>query len=75
MAFDDTRARAELGYTSRPAGHALDDSARWFVEHGYVEAPRAAQIRWNPPGGVDALTLLAGLSALVGSSAPHYAWG
>ena len=50
MTFDDTRARAELGYTSRPADHALYESARWFVDHGYVDAPRAAQIRWNPPG-------------------------
>lgn len=49
MTFDDSRARAELGYTSRPAGHALYESARWFVEHGYVAPARAAQIRWSAP--------------------------
>jgi len=51
MTFDDTRAREELGYTSRPADLALYDSARWFVEHGYVTPARAAQIRWSPPPG------------------------
>ena len=51
MNFDDARAREELGYTTRPAAEALYDSARWFVEHGYVRAERAARIRWNAPGG------------------------
>jgi dihydroflavonol-4-reductase len=50
MTFDDSRARDELGYTSRPAAEALYDSARWFVERGYVSPPRAALVRWNPPG-------------------------
>ena len=49
MTFDDSRARTELGYTSRPAASALFDSARWFVERGYVRAQRAEQIRWSPP--------------------------
>lgn len=49
MTFDDTRARRDLGYTSRPAAHALYDSARWFVENGYVTTERAAQILWSPP--------------------------
>jgi dihydroflavonol-4-reductase len=49
MTFDDSRAREELGYTSRPAALALCESARWFVEHGYVDADRAAMVRWNPP--------------------------
>ena len=32
MAFDDSRARRELGYSPRPAAEALADSARWFVD-------------------------------------------
>jgi dihydroflavonol-4-reductase len=49
MTFDDSRARAELGYRSRPAAAALYESARWFADHGYVSAERLAQLRWNPP--------------------------
>lgn len=45
MAFDDSRARAELGYTSRPAREALVDSVRWYLDNGYVKASRAAVIR------------------------------
>ena len=44
MRFDDARARTELGYTSRPARDALDDAVRFFVDEGYVTAPRAARI-------------------------------
>ena len=46
MAFDDSRARTELGYTSRPAEDAIEDSARWFVEHGYVDERHRARIAW-----------------------------
>jgi dihydroflavonol-4-reductase len=46
MAFDDSRAREELGYTSRPAEDAIEDSARWFVDHGYVAGTRRARISW-----------------------------
>lgn len=49
MTFDDARARAEIGYSSRPAALALFDSAQWFVEHGYVSAERVQMIKWNPP--------------------------
>lgn len=49
MTFDDTRAREELGYHSRPAAVALFESARWFVDHGYVTPARAAKIEWRPP--------------------------
>jgi len=49
MTFDDSRARDELGYRSRPAAWALYDSARWFVEHGYVKAERVALVRWRAP--------------------------
>ena len=49
MTFDDVRARTELGYRSRKAALALYESARWFVEHGYVIPERVAQIHWNPP--------------------------
>jgi dihydroflavonol-4-reductase len=44
MAFDDGRARRELGYTSRPAAAAIEDSARWFVDNGYVRPRRAKRI-------------------------------
>ena len=44
MVFDDARARAEIGYTSRPAADAIEDSARWFVDHGYVGAKRLARM-------------------------------
>ncbi len=36
MIFDDSRARRELGYISRPAREAVDDSVRWFLDNGYV---------------------------------------
>ncbi len=49
MIFDDSRARTELGYTSRDPALALYDAARWFVEHDYVDAERAAKINWSPP--------------------------
>ena len=51
MTFDDARARTEIGYTSRPASHALYDSARWFVEHDYVDAERVALVEWHAPDG------------------------
>jgi dihydroflavonol-4-reductase len=50
MAFSDQRARAEIGYTSRPAREAIEESARWFADHGYVSAARRAAIRWRAPG-------------------------
>jgi dihydroflavonol-4-reductase len=40
MAFDDSRARTELGYTSRPARDALADALTWFVDQGYVTRQR-----------------------------------
>lgn len=46
MLFDDARARSELGYSSRPSPEALERSARWFVDNGYVSERRAAKIRW-----------------------------
>jgi dihydroflavonol-4-reductase len=51
MTFDDSRARHDLGYTSRPAAEALYDSARWFVEHGYVDAERSRMLNWHAPSG------------------------
>ena len=58
MIFDDTRARKELRYTSRPPGGGLEDSARWFIESGYVRPGRRAKISWSatshgppPPNG------------------------
>jgi dihydroflavonol-4-reductase len=55
MVFDDSRARTELGYTSRPAAEAIESSARWFVDHGYVRPSRYARITMPAAGGrVDA---------------------
>jgi dihydroflavonol-4-reductase len=48
MAFDDARARNELGYSPRPSVEAIEDSARWFVENGYVSARRRSKIVWAP---------------------------
>jgi len=50
MTFDDSRARKELGYRSRPAALALYDSAQWFVQNGYVRAERVAKLHWSIPG-------------------------
>ena len=47
MVFSDARARRELGYQSRPAGEAIERSARWFAENGYVSAKRLAAIHWR----------------------------
>ena len=47
MIFNDERARAEIGYASRPAGEAIRESARWFADNGYVSARRRAAIRWR----------------------------
>ena len=50
MAFDDSRARTELGYAPRPAREALEDSARWFVERGDVSDRRTKRIHWRAGG-------------------------
>jgi dihydroflavonol-4-reductase len=49
MIFDDSRARSEIGYSSRPAIEAITDSARWFVDHGYVRPARRSRISWPTP--------------------------
>jgi dihydroflavonol-4-reductase len=36
MAFDDSRARTELGYAPRPAREAIAESAAWYLDNGYV---------------------------------------
>jgi dihydroflavonol-4-reductase len=53
MSFDDSRARDELGYTSRPAAVALERAARWFVETGAVRPDRAARCTWPSSGSDD----------------------
>jgi dihydroflavonol-4-reductase len=45
MKFSDSRAREELGYSSRPATEAMADAARWFCENGYVSHRRLGRIR------------------------------
>jgi ornithine--oxo-acid transaminase len=47
MIFNDDRARAEIGHKSRPARLAIEDSARWFTDNGYVSADRLAAVRWQ----------------------------
>jgi ornithine--oxo-acid transaminase len=47
MIFNDDRARAEIGHKSRPARLAIEDSARWFADNGYVTPGRMAGIRWQ----------------------------
>jgi dihydroflavonol-4-reductase len=47
MMFDDSRARREIGHSPRPASDAFADSARWFVDNGYVSAKRVARIRFT----------------------------
>jgi dihydroflavonol-4-reductase len=47
MVYDDSRARSEIGYGSRPAREALTRSARWFADNGYVSRRRLAKIRWT----------------------------
>jgi dihydroflavonol-4-reductase len=49
MTFDDSRARTELGYASRPARDAIEDSARWFVDNGYVVPGRQATFALASP--------------------------
>ncbi len=39
MFFDDSKARRELGYTSRPYREGLVDAIAWFAQAGYL--PRA----------------------------------
>jgi dihydroflavonol-4-reductase len=46
MVFTDDRARTEIGYTSRPARQAIEESARWFADSGYVSEKRLAAINW-----------------------------
>jgi len=36
MYFNDAKARAELGYRSRPFEFALDDAIRWFKSAGLL---------------------------------------
>jgi hypothetical protein len=47
MIFNDERARTEIGHTSRPAREAIEESARWFVDNGYVSPQRRAAISWQ----------------------------
>lgn len=39
MHFDDTKARRELGYTSRPYREGLADAIAWFKQAGYLRQP------------------------------------
>jgi hypothetical protein len=50
MSFDDTRARTELGYRSRPPAEALARAARWFADAGYVRPERLALLSWEDSG-------------------------
>ena len=46
MAFDVSRACAELGYTPRPSAEALESSARWFASSGLVSQRRLERFHW-----------------------------
>jgi dihydroflavonol-4-reductase len=37
MFFDDSKARRELGYVSRPYREGLSDAIAWFRAHGYLK--------------------------------------
>ena len=37
---DSSRARAELGYTTRPITETLADTVAWFIEQGSIDASR-----------------------------------
>jgi dihydroflavonol-4-reductase len=45
MRYDDSRARRDLGYTSRPPEDALRDAVAFFLEEGYVSERRSATVR------------------------------
>ena len=47
MIFNDDRARSEIGHKSRPARLAIEDSAHWFADNGYVSASPLAAIKWQ----------------------------
>ena len=37
MFFSSAKAESELGYTARPAEHALKDAVAWFKDEGYLD--------------------------------------
>jgi dihydroflavonol-4-reductase len=43
MHFDDSKARNELGYTSRPYREGLAEAIEWFIQAGYMKRPRTMQ--------------------------------
>jgi dihydroflavonol-4-reductase len=43
MHFDDTKARRELGYMSRPYREGLIEAIEWFIQAGYMKRPRTMQ--------------------------------
>ena len=40
MHFDDSKARRELGYASRPYRDGLVEAIEWFIQAGYMKRPR-----------------------------------
>ena len=47
MIFNDDRARSEIGHKSRPARLAIEDSAHWFADNGYLAPGRLAAMKWQ----------------------------
>jgi dihydroflavonol-4-reductase len=45
MHFDDSKARRELGYTSRPYREGIIDAIAWFAENGYLPAASLTRAR------------------------------
>jgi dihydroflavonol-4-reductase len=39
MHFDDSKARRELGYSSRPYREGLREAITWFIQAGYMKQP------------------------------------
>ena len=43
MHFDDSKARRDLGYASRPYRDGLVEAIGWFIKAGYLKRPRGAK--------------------------------
>lgn len=52
--FDDAKARAELGYTTRPLEVAIDECYRWYQSRGFLPAAAAPHDHPNQLDGVAA---------------------
>lgn len=51
--FDDTKARQELGYTTRPYQQTIHDEVQWMQHEGLLDAPKATQPEQPPFSDAD----------------------